>query len=346
MKQVCVVGHLGLGYDLLNGQTIKTKIVTQELERKFGKENVLKVDTHGGILSYLKLPILLLKALLTCRNVAILPAQNGLRIIAPLLYVMNLFLRKKIHYIVIGGWMPKLIEDKPFLTFCLKRFDHIYVETTVMKNTLEKKEFPNVCVMLNCKPLMIVDESEINFEKKVSLKFCIFSRIMKQKGIEDAVFAIKNANDVYGENVCCLDIYGQIENGEEAWFKNLQTSFPKNIQYKGFVPFNDSVSVLKQYTALLFPTRFYTEGVPGTIIDAYAAGLPVISSRWESFADVIDDGVTGIGYEFGSEKELCEILRSVIMSPEILINMKKSCISKTKLFLPENAMQIFIHNLS
>ena len=55
---------------------------------------------------------------------------------------------------------------------------------------------------------------------------------------------------------------------------------------------------MKYYFALLFPTRFYTEGIPGTILDAYAAGIPVICSRWESCADVVDDGVTGITYPF------------------------------------------------
>ena len=31
MKKVCVIGHFGFGENLLNGQTIKTKIVTKEL---------------------------------------------------------------------------------------------------------------------------------------------------------------------------------------------------------------------------------------------------------------------------------------------------------------------------
>jgi hypothetical protein len=60
--------------------------------------------------------------------------------------------------------------------------------------------------------------------------------------------------------------------------------------------------VLKDYFALLFPTHFYTEGIPGTVIDAYAAGIPVISAKWESYSDVIDEGVTGIGYKDGAER--------------------------------------------
>ncbi len=345
MKQVALIGHFGIGLDLLNGQTIKTKIVANELERVLGSEQIFKIDTHGSLFSFLKLPFLILMALCLCKNVIILPAQNGLRIIAPMLYVMNLFFLKKIHYVVIGGWMPSLIEKRKFLTFCLRRFNHIYVETTVMKKTLENLSFSNVCVMVNCKPLSIVELKMQNMTALKPIRFCIFSRVMKQKGIEHAVSAIKKMNEIYGEESCCLDIYGQIEKNEEEWFESLQQLFPKNIAYKGMVAFDKSVEALKCYSALLFPTLFFTEGIPGTIIDAYAAGVPVISSQWASFSDIIDEGVTGFGYEFGSEDALYNVLEQVISSPEILGTMKQNCIAKANLFLPQNAMSGLFANL-
>ena len=54
-NKVCVCGHFGFGQNLLNGQTIKTKIVAEELERVFGEQNVIKIDTAGGITSLLKI---------------------------------------------------------------------------------------------------------------------------------------------------------------------------------------------------------------------------------------------------------------------------------------------------
>ena len=45
----------------------------------------------------------------------------------------------------------------------------------------------------------------------------------------------------------------------------------------------------------IFPTRFTTEGIPGSIIDSYYAGVPVLASKWNSFDDVIEDGKTGVG---------------------------------------------------
>lgn len=345
MRKVGVVGHFGNGLDLLNGQTVKTKIISSELKKKFGDDNVRDIDTHGGLRTYLKLPFLLLLALFKCNNVVFLPAQNGLKIIVPLLFLMNNFFHRKLHYVVIGGWMSEMIKKRHFLCYCLRKIDFIYVETTVMKQNLESMSFTNVEIMFNCKPLNIVSENDLIENKKEPFKLCIFSRIMKQKGIEHAVFAINKINEKFGNHICSLDIYGQIDENEYVWFDSLKNSFPQNVAYRGVVPFSESVTVLKKYTALLFPTLFFTEGIPGTIIDAYAAGLPVIASRWASFKDVIDEGITGFGYEFGSENQLYVLLNKIFSSSEILNKMKKNCIAKACFFLPNNAMKNFISNL-
>ena len=345
MKRIAIIGHFGLGLNLLNGQTIKTKIVASELGRAFGKEEILKMDTHGGIVSLFKLPFILLFSLAKSKNVVILPAQNGLFVIVPLLLIMNMFFHRKIHYVVIGGWMPSLIENRPVITFFLKRIHHIYVETTVMRMALEKKSFSNVIVMANCKPLNIISGDKINTDKDRVFRLCTFSRVMKQKGVEQAVAAIDKMNRRFGSESCCLDIYGQIESSEKEWFAKLQEKFPQNVIYKGVVAFDESVDVLKNYSALLFPTLFYTEGIPGTIIDAFAAGLPVIASRWASFSDIIDEGKTGFGYEFGSFDQLCALLEGLMTSPQKIDDMRLNCIKKAECFLPQNALQSLENNM-
>ena len=345
MKKVCIIGHFGFGYDLLNGQTIKTKIVSAELKNVLGCDDVMEIDTHGGLSFYFKLPFLIFSALLKCRNVIIMPAHNGLRVIAPLLAMLNIFFRRNTHYIVIGGWMPSLISKKTYLRRCLKKFSHIYVETSVMEAALRKMNFSNVEVMLNCKPLDILAEDELDMTVRTPMKFCTFSRVMKQKGIEHAINVIKKLNENCGENTCCLDIYGQVDEQEISWFDDLQRNFPKGVAYRGFVSFDKSVETLKCYDALIFPTLFFTEGIPGTIIDAYAAGVPVISSKWESFSDVVDDNIVGFGYQFASQEALYGIIEKLLNEPALLLEKKKACVEKAKIFLPCNAMKVLIKNL-
>lgn len=344
-KRVSVLGHFGAGKVLLNGQTIKTKIVTEELERKL-PDDVIRIDTHGGIKTLVKSPFQVLKALKKSKNVVIFPAHNGLRIYAPLLVsARKLFKGRKLHYVVIGGWLPKLLTQRKTLAKFLKKFDGIYVETNTMRKALEDQGFKNVFLMPNCKKLDVISADEMTRFEAQPYKLCTFSRVMQEKGIEDAVNSVREINQAEGRTVYELDIFGQIENGQQQWFDDLQKDFPDYVKYRGCVDADKSVGVLKEYFALLFPTRFYTEGIPGTIIDAYAAGVPVISAKWESYSDVVEEGVTGYGYEFLNTSELTALLKECCDNPKKILDIKNNCLQKGMAFLPDPVVEILIKNL-
>ena len=345
LKKVCVCGYFGFGNELLNGQTVKTKTISNELSKSLGTDKVVQLDTHGSIKLLLRLPFQLFKAIKRCENIVVLPAQNGVRVIAPLLVAENIFFRRKLHYVVIGGWLPEFLQNKPYLSGVLKKFHHIYVETSTMKNSLIAQGFRNIVVMPNCKELKILEKSELIYPANEPYKLCTFSRVMREKGIEDAIEAVKLVNETCGRTIFTLDIYGQVDPNQIDWFESLRLSFPYYVKYNDFIAFDKSVEVLQDYYALLFPTRFYTEGIPGTIIDAYAAGIPVISSKWESFEDVVDDQVTGIGYEFACKDRLAEVLSHVAQYPDIINSMKPACITKAEKFVPAAAINIILRNI-
>ena len=345
LNRVCVCGHFAFGKDYLNGQTIKTKIVTAALEHEFGKNEILKTDTHGGKGKLLSLPLVLFDKLKKCKNIIILPAQNGLRIIAPLLAFENTFFHRKLHYVVIGGWLSEFLENKPILTKTLKRFDYIYVETQTMKSNLNLKGFDNVKVMPNCKELKILDESELVYSEKEPYKLCTFSRVMKEKGIEDAVKAVKAVNNKYGKIVFSLDIYGQVDKNQTEWFETLKATFPPYINYGGVIPFDKSADLLKDYYALLFPTYYNGEGFAGTLIDAMAAGVPVIASDWKYNSELVDDGETGVLYSVNDKEELIEKIVYCYEERKAWNNMKRNCLCKAGEFTPEKVISILINKL-
>lgn len=340
--KVGIIGHYGIGLNLANGQTIKTKIVTEAIEKNL-KQKVYKVDAHGGIKAVIPVILGSIKALQKCDNLIIMLTENGLKVTVPVLYFFNKIFNKKIHYIVIGGWLENFLNDNPYLEKMLKQINCIYVETSTMLNALEKKGFRNTVIMPNCKELNIIDSTQIVTKHKVPLKICTFSRVMKEKGIEDLV---KTVNEINKHSTrIILDIYGQVDDSQKEWFEQLHKEFTDNIRYCGVVSYDKSVEILKDYYALAFPTRFYTEGIPGTIIDAYASGVPVISSRWESFDDVVNDGETGIGYIFDEVSDLKKVLEKCIEQPQILDEMRENCIKKAKDFTVEKAMMILLDNL-
>lgn len=345
MIKIGVCGHFGGNRNFLDGQTVKTKIITRELQKKYGDAEVKKVDTFGGKRRLVPIILNLISLVLSCKNIIILPAHNSLRIFAPLLAFVNSFYHRKLHYVVIGGWLPEFVAKRKFLRKALMKFDCIYVETNTMKNKLEAMGFTNIVLLPNCKELDVIQAEELVYVQKEPFKLCTFSRIMKEKGIEDAVNAVKAVNDAIGRDVYTLDIYGQVDKEETDWFAKLQTKFPDYVKYKGLVPFDKTTEVLKDYFLLLFPSRFYTEGIPGTIIDAYAAGVPVACSKWQSFADLVDDTV-GYGYEFSSEEALENLLKKIYLEDIDKISvMKKACILKSRQYMPEKIVKILINKL-
>ena len=113
IKKVAVIGHFAFGLEYLDGQTVKTKILTQALCDHFGENEVLKADTHGWSQNPLKFMRKVWKTVSKAENIVILPAHNGLRVNAPLLAFQKLFFRsRKLHYVVIGGWLPVFLQKR------------------------------------------------------------------------------------------------------------------------------------------------------------------------------------------------------------------------------------------
>ena len=346
MKKACILGHYAFGQNAANGQTIKTKILTEALQKHFGQEQIEKIDTHGGLKTLLKAPLHILKALKTSSNVIMLPAHNGVRVYGRFLpLVKNFFKGRKIHYVVIGGWLPEFIKERKGLSKCLKKFDGIYVETSIMKNALEAQGFKNVFVMPNFKDLKALSEDELVYTTCEPYKLCTFSRVMKEKGIEDAVNAVVAINEQRERIVYTLDIYGQIDSSQTKWFEDLRKSFPEYVKYKGVVPFDKSVEVLKDYFALLFPTYYEGEGFAGTLIDSFAAGVPIIASDWKYNSEIVDHGVTGLVYSLCEKQGLDKALMFVLNNTEKINEMKKMCLKKSEVFSIKNIMADFVLRL-
>jgi glycosyltransferase involved in cell wall biosynthesis len=74
--------------------------------------------------------------------------------------------------------------------------------------------------------------------------------------------------------------------------ETLRRAAPEEVEFWGEVPAGDVAGILRDARALLVPSRWY-EAAPRTIIEAYAAGVPVIASRFGALPDLVEDGVTG-----------------------------------------------------
>lgn len=334
MRKISIIGNFDIKNNSYNGQTIKTRIVADELESLYGTSEIKRIDTAGGKSVVLRLLFQLFGCVVRSRNVIILPAQNGIKVILPLVVIYNLLFRRRIHYVVIGGWLAELLQRNRWLLPFAKRLHMIYPETQNMKTALAALGLHRVKVMPNCKPLHILSADELAGCNLRPMRFCIFSRITPTKGIDDAVQAVSLANEKAGSTIATLDLYGNVEEADRAWFETLQTKIPNFVKYCGKVAFDKSVYTLKEYTALLFPTYYPGEGLAGTVIDAFAAGLPVIASDWHDNANIITDGKNGFVFPTHDVNRLAEIILDIYKCQDCLVPMKLNCIQSAQAFLP------------
>jgi glycosyltransferase involved in cell wall biosynthesis len=82
------------------------------------------------------------------------------------------------------------------------------------------------------------------------------------------------------------------------------------------------LAVMQDAQVLLFPSVWY-EGFPVVIVEAYAAGLPVIASQLGSMSSLINPGHTGVFFRPGSSEDLAAQWEWVLGHPEELARMRR-----------------------
>jgi len=92
---------------------------------------------------------------------------------------------------------------------------------------------------------------------------------------------------------------------------------------------------------MVFPTRYFTEGFPGSVLDAYISGLPVITTHWKHATDFIKDGITGIIVPFeNSEEEFLKAVITLYRDNNLLSVMKNNAYEHSKSYSADFAWAI------
>jgi glycosyltransferase involved in cell wall biosynthesis len=87
------------------------------------------------------------------------------------------------------------------------------------------------------------------------------------------------------------------------------------VELAGVVAGESKRRVLAEADVFVLPTRYPPEGQPFAILEAMAAGLPVVSTPRAAIPDMVDDGVTGLLVPEGDDAALEAALRRLIGSP-------------------------------
>ena len=199
--------------------------------------------------------------------------------------------------------------------------------------------------MTNLKRLKKRNIDDIKLETNDDIKVCVFSRINKDKGIEDAIAAVKIVNERLGAQRVTLDFYGLLPESYKDRFNQLLEENKGLIEYKGIVDYNTTVDVLSQYYVMLFPTYYHGEGFPGNVVDAYNSALPIIATDWLYNKDVIKNGRNGILVPIQNPNAIADALQYLYEHREIRYEYAKNCLEDADQYKPDKVMAEFYQTM-
>lgn len=344
-RKIGIIGHFGGNANILDGQTIKTKILYEELSKETDWE-IIKVDTYYKKKNPAKLFIDTFRCLFRTKDIMVLLSGNGMKFYFPILNFFAQIFHTNIYHDVIGGNLDIYVSKYPKFKKYLNSFKINWVETAGIKRKLEKQGIENCEVMPNFKRLSIASIDKSIEEFSEPYRFCMFSRVMKEKGIEDAIKAIESINEEAEKEICSLCIYGHIDEEYAERFEKLMQRVTNAIQYKGMVSYDKSVDTIKDYYALLFPTYWDGEGFPGTIVDAFSAGLPVIATDWNCNAEIVENKKNGILYPNKEIKNLTEAIRWMLNNKDSINNLKSNCLSAAQKYQPDEYIKKIVNMIT
>lgn len=336
-KKILVLGYFSYQKNQLDGQTIKTRNILTLLQTNLNEPYKIHFfDTEEFKVNITSFFTMLWK-IMNSKMIIYLPAYGNLKYIFPFLFLICKLLRIKILYIVIGGWLYEYLGNKPLHRLFLKQIHGILAENRDVVNRMRLNyKFKNIDY---CPNFRIHNYKPDNKPNNGPFKIVFMARVMKIKGIDTVFELCRHLESKYNSGRVLIDIYGPIPDEERKYFFNNMNNHAI-IEYKGVLDPRKIYTTLSEYDILVFPTRYPGEGFPGTILDAYISGLPVIATNWRFLPEFVDDNKTGFLFDVNHPQEIFQYVDSFIDNPQTLEVFRKNALEKSKEYTSEVVWEI------
>jgi len=197
--------------------------------------------------------------------------------------------------------------------------DRILVLSNELMNTLKQMQ-PDCRVTLET---TVVDEKMVDQcnQKGIAEKldhnnrvFLFLARLEKAKGTYETIEAFKLVQNKYPD--IQLNICGD---GKELIKVQSEVGNNPNITLHGFVTGEEKKNVFSSADIYLFPS--YAEGMPNSVLEAIAFGLPVITTPVGGLVDFFVDRKMGLFVEQKNAQDLAAKMIYLIENPTLALEM-------------------------
>lgn len=133
-----------------------------------------------------------------------------------------------------------------------------------------------------------IDITKYRFNDQGRNGLLLIGRMVKGKMIKEAIEIAEKLHQT-------ITLIGPKGNKDEdgSYFAELEKEYlnRNHVKYLGFLPPEEIIPYYQKAKVLLFPSR--SEGMPLSILEAMATGLPVVASAVGGILDIIDDKTDG-----------------------------------------------------
>jgi glycosyltransferase involved in cell wall biosynthesis len=140
--------------------------------------------------------------------------------------------------------------------------------------------------------------------------------LIRSKGFPELLYVAGRLRD---EGVRARFVFAGAWNSEgerrEAMETVARLRLAEVVEFVGVVSGDAKRRVLEEADLFVLPTQYPPEGQPFAILEAMAAGLPIVSTPRGAIPDMVEDGVNGILLPEGDEAALAAALRRLVDAP-------------------------------
>ncbi|MEI6788869.1 MAG: glycosyltransferase [bacterium] len=144
-------------------------------------------------------------------------------------------------------------------------------------------------------------------------------RLVEKKGFDDLIHAVARLRNVTAQPIR-LDIWGDGPRRRHLDTLARRLGVKDRVNFRGVAANGDIPGILREYDAFVLPSRTARngdkEGIPITILEAQAAGLPVVATRHAGIPEAIPPSNREWLADEGNILDLAEKLRSLSSQPD------------------------------
>ena len=208
------------------------------------------------------------------------------------IHIINFFKkqRNKVFFYLIGNGYEGF-ENKRIFFKDIAKCRRIIVESPIVATSMINKgaDSNNISVFPCIKPNYEIGVLKKYYPKQEPLKLIYFSRINRQKGLDDLLETVIRINEESHKTKFTLDVSGGVSNEPETIkFNNEVIDLCNKYKYLNYIGLSlkidglNSYKKLQEYDLHVFPSKFVQECAPGSILDMFVAGVPTLSSTFPS----------------------------------------------------------------